>query len=150
MSLCYRFNLLQGGCARFCTMIHRAPLPMEFLFFLWHHCHLLCHRVSFMFGESLQNFDQHLFTSSCWSRLLSKGSVSVEMVNLGSALGKERSWHLFTPIPEQFKPVSHSTKLSRGAAWLRPPSLWTQARATRRYVSGGPGDVLPSHYPPSF
>ena len=76
-----------------------------------------CHRVPFLFGESLQNFDQHVFTSSCWSRLLSKGSVSVEMVNLDSSLLEERSWHLFTPIPEQFKPVSHSTKLSRDAAW---------------------------------
>ena len=49
-----------------------------------------------MFGESLQNFVQHLFTSSCWSRLLSEVSVSVEMVNLDSCPREERSWHLFT------------------------------------------------------
>ena len=45
--------------------------------FLWHQCHpgvivfLLC------FGMSLQNFDQQLFTSFCWIRLLSYGSVSI-------------------------------------------------------------------------
>ena len=46
--------------------------------------------------------------------------------------------------------MSHSTNWSSGASWLRPPSSWTKARATRRYVGGGPGDVLPSHCPHHF
>ena len=65
-------------------MIHWAPLPMEFLLFLWHHCHS-CHRVSFMSGALLHFFDQQLFTPSCWNRLLSCGSVS--MCGIGSSGG---------------------------------------------------------------
>ena len=61
------------------SILHDDPsgstAPMEFLFVA--PLSPLCHRVSFMFGES-------------------KGSVSVELVHLDSALREERSWHLFT------------------------------------------------------
>ena len=46
--------------------------------------------------------------------------------------------------------LCHTAKWSSGASWLRPPSSWTKARATRRYVGGGPGNVLPSHCPHHF
>ena len=57
--------------------IHWAPLPMEFLLFLWHHCHpgvvvsVLCvaRRYKCLFHIS--------FTSSCWGSFLSYGSVSI-------------------------------------------------------------------------
>ena len=50
-----------------------------------------CRRVSIMVGASLQIFDWHLFTSSCWSSLLSYGSVSIcAMLSLDMSLREER------------------------------------------------------------
>ena len=69
--------MLQGGGACLCTMIHWAPLPMKFLWFLWHHCHP---RVV-VFGLSLSISVSHFFISSCWSNFLS--NVSVSMCGIG-------------------------------------------------------------------
>ena len=70
--------MLQGGGACFCTMIHWAPLPMEFLVFLWHHSH---HGVV-VFGASLLILFKHFHTFSCWSNFLS--CVSVSMCGFGN------------------------------------------------------------------
>ena len=51
--------MLQGRGSCLCTMIHWAPLLIEFLMFLWHHCHPGVIVFLFMFGASLQNSVSH-------------------------------------------------------------------------------------------
>ena len=68
--------MLQGRGACLCTMMHWAPLPMEFIMFLWHHCHRVV-----VFGASLQISVSHFHTFSCWSNFLS--CVSVSMCGFG-------------------------------------------------------------------
>ena len=67
--LCYKEEVV----ACLCTMIHRAPLPTEFLVFLWYHCH----PPVGVFGASLQMSVSHFFTSSYWSNFFSNVSVSI-------------------------------------------------------------------------
>ena len=108
--------MLQGRGALFCTMIHRAPLPMEFFLLLWHHCRPGV-IVFLMSGALHLNFDQQLVFP-----LAGAGYSPYPYVSLVSPVRRGYDRHLYGQ----------------------------KARATRRYVSGGPSDVLPSHCSPSF
>ena len=96
-------------------MIHWAPLPKKFLLFLWYHCHpgvimfVLClaRRYKFLFHIYLLPL-----AGAVSSRMFPYPYVALVSQDLSPR--EERQLKIF----------------SYGASWLRPPSLWTKARAT--------------------
>ena len=65
--------MLQKRGACLYTLMHWTPLPVEFLMFPWHHCHLCV----VVFGASLQLYVPRFCTFSFWYTFISCLSVSI-------------------------------------------------------------------------